>query len=244
MLCLLADVMRLMIIRLSVAPTGVLREDSEIYIGKQADGRVITVFEYAARETVFGDVGTVFCPNCAADGDEQPLSYLPEECRFVHEHVRRDCYQDHRTHEPDHPLLQQTAYRQLNNSTEYSDSEMEYSLPRLRSDNELWYDIGGKLIHDDDLAGSVIEVQHQSGDFYSRLYSRVKLAHRHNHGVYVIFTSSALYRQWFQRRLVKVKGTDATLGSYGRDSVDFGTMIRPDDDISVFQTKPSRTAGA
>lgn len=233
-----------MIIWLSIAPTDMPQEDSEIYIGKQANRTVITVFEYATKEMLFEDVGPIFCPNCAEDGDEQPLSYLPEECRFIHENVQRDCYQDHRTHEPNHPLLKQTAYRQLNNDPEFSDSTVEYSLPRQNNDNELWYDAGGKLTHDDDLAGCVVEVQHKSGDFSRRLYSRIKLAHHHNHGVYIVFTSSARYRRWFKRHLVKMKGNDATLGSYSRDQVDLGTMVRPSDEISVLQMESPRLTGA
>ena len=226
-----------MIIRVSVAPTSMSREDSEIYIGKKLDGTLITIFEYLEKVSQLDYPPVVFCPKCADNGEKQPLTFLAEEYRFIHKNIRRDCYQDHRTHDPDHPLTQQTVYRDFHNSRRFDYPDIEYSLDNQTNQSRLRYDIGAKLPHNPNLEGVVVEVQHRSGRFSSRLYRGLKTAHHRNYGVYVIFTPSASQQQWFSRRLERMKSDSVTVGSYNDDTVDLGTMIRPDDDLSVFKTK-------
>lgn len=213
------------------------REDSEIYIGQRGDGRLITIFEYVDRATNSDHPPEVFCVNCADEGEKQPLTYLPTKHRFVHINVNRDCYQDHRTHDPDHPLTQQTAYREFENGPQYQQPSLEYSLTRRRGDNKLYFDLGAKWASDADLVGVLVEVQHRSGCFSRRLYPRLRIAHYHNYGVFVVFTPTASGRQWFSRRLAQMKNDDVDIGSYTCDNVNWGAMIRPGDDISVFKTE-------
>lgn len=234
-----SDVMRSMIIRIELAPTHMRGEDSKIYIGKQSDGSLITVLEYAAMEAGLAQPVELVCPNCAKESEEQPLTYLPDEHRFVHQEVCRDCYQDHRTNERAHPLTKQTLLKILNNRDGYSQPEVEYPLNRWKGDSKLFYDVGVGLPNDDNLEGVLVEIQHQSGGFSSRLPSRIRLAQRRNFGVHVVFTPTASGRQSYRRRLTKMKGENARVGSFSRGTVDVGTMIRPEDDVEALKVESS-----
>lgn len=154
-----------MIIHAEIAPTNMRGEDSEIYIGKQSDGTIITVLEYAAMEAGLVQPMELVCPKCAKESEDQLLICLPNEHRFVHQDVCRDCYQDHRTNERAHPLTKQTMFKILNNMGGYTQPEVEYSIDRLRGDSKLFYDVRASLPYDDDLEGVGIEIQHQSGGF-------------------------------------------------------------------------------
>lgn len=234
-----------MIIRVGIATPNMSREDSEIYIGKQPDGTIMTVLEYAARDAGLNPPPKVSCPNCAADGEHQLLTYDSAERRFIHQDVIRDCYRDDRTHDRDHPLVQQTVYKRLHDDVRYEQADIEYPLTHSQNEHKLWYDVGAKFPYDDSLSGIVVEVQHQAGRFSTRLLSRVRIAHQQNHGVYVIFTPSASMRQSYKRRLTKLKGSRAQVGSYHMNSINLGTMIRPGDDLSILRPGEStfRTAG-
>lgn len=220
------------------------QEESEIYIARKQDGTLITVQEYAARQAGLNRPSPIFCPHCFSEADEeQPLTYDTEKCRFVHQRVWRDCYQDDRTTDRDHPLIQQTVFKQLKNDDQYSYTDIEFPLKRWNSCDQLSFDVGAILSEDTDLQGILVEVQHQSGTFSDRLYPRIKDAQKRNYGVYVVFSPSARYQQWFGKRLIKLKGLDARVGLYENGNVDLGTLIHPDDNISLLRTHSPRERG-
>lgn len=190
-------------------------EESEIYIARKRDGTIIAVTEYAAREAGLDKPAPVYCPHCFEEYDEeQPLTYSTKKRRFFHRNVRRDCYQDDRTKDRDHPLIQQTVYKQLKNDDRYSQSEIEYPLKRLENNLGKRFDIGAELTGDTDLQGVVVEVQHKCGNFSRRLHPRVSLAQNCNYGVYIVLSPSARYQQWLRRRMIQIKGSAAQPGSY------------------------------
>lgn len=230
-----------MIICSSVDTKSMAHEESEIYIARKRDGTLITVTEYAAREAGLSKPTPIFCPHCFEEDDEERLLiYDAEKRRFLHQGVSRNCYRDDRTEGRAHSLIQQTAFKQLKNDDCYSHSDMEYPVERWTNTTKLSFDVGAILPRDDDLRGILVEVQHQSGSFSRRLFSRVKLAQKRNYGVHIVFSPSARYQKWFGGRLIKMKGYGAQFGSYDSCKVDLGTMIRPEDDRNVLRTKSRR----
>lgn len=215
-----------------------VREDSEIFIARTLDGWITNVFEYGDSVAKTNHSPRIMCLNCFEEHKEtQPLRYVPEEGRFYHQKIHRPCYRDQRTKGNSHPLIQQTVLKQMRNSPQYSHSELEYPLKRYRGDNELRYDIGARLPRDDNLTGVVVEVQHQSGRFPPRLHPRTKTAHAHGYGIHIVFSSTARSTCWFKKQLSKMKGEDATFGTFDRSKVNLGSLIQPDDDISAFKVK-------
>lgn len=230
-----------MIIRVGMYTNSMAREESEIYIGRKPDGTLITVTEYAACEAGLDEPPPIFCQHCLDEHNEmQQLTYDAKKRRFLHRDVQRGCYQDGRTNDRDHPLIQQTVYKQLVNDDRYSQSKIEFPINRWNSNIKLNFDVGGMLPDHDSLQGVLVEIQHQSGTLSKRLFRRLRLAQKRNYGAYVVFSPSARYRSWYSGLFLQVKGYEAEIGKYKNGAVELGTMIQPEDDISALQRESLR----
>lgn len=212
-------------------------DESELYIARTPDGTILDVWDYVRGASHVDHSLGIYCPNCYDEHrEQQPVTYVPEEQRFIHQTIERDCYKDRREKDRSHGFLQQMVLQQFRNNPRYSQSEIEYALRRPRRENKLKYDVAALLPEEDDLKGIVVEIQHQSGRFNQRLPDRVKIAHQYNFGFYVVFSSHARGVQTFERRFSKVKDGTIDLGGYAGNHVSLGSMIRPGDDLTALKT--------
>ncbi|MCT9096960.1 hypothetical protein [Haloarchaeobius sp. HME9146] len=221
-------------------------ENSEIYIARRLDGQIVSAPEYTVECTGLSEEDRLlFCPNCYDQlGQMEPLEFIFEERRFIHTRVDRTCYQDYRTNDRDHPLIQQIVYKQLRNEPQFEESKIEYALKKSEKGSCNVFDVGAKLPESERIEGVVIEVQHQSAQFQSRLHSRVSIAQRHGYGFYIVFSPSGICRNWYEDKIRRIKGPSARVGKYDCGEVDLGTMLAPDDDISCLSRTGSQSGAS
>lgn len=173
------------------------------------------------------------CVSCLDDyGESQRINYVPEEQRFVHKHINRDCYRDSRERGRAHGFLQQMILKTVRNSPAYGESELEYSLRRPGTKGQFTYDVRADLPSSARMAGVLIEVQHASGNFNQRLKGRVEIAHHYEYGYAVVFSSYRRGAKVFLRRLAQIKQDDVALGVFSGGRPHLGSVIRPGDDLT------------
>lgn len=221
-------------------------EDSSIFVGTTIQGQYFTVSDYAAAEAAnIEALPVLYCPHCLEEkGEPQELVFHEgsEGGRFVHKSTDRDCFRDDRCKDRNHPLLVQTILAEWQNSDRHWDVELEYA---IRDNN---FDCGAK-VESGDLDGVVAEIQHQCSMFRKRIRRKIRVAHRHNHGIYVVFSPSSDDWTWFRNLLRRHFDGPANVGSYENGRLHVGTMISPGEidlldlarDSGVKNKQPSKT---
>lgn len=221
-------------------------EDSSIFVGTTIQGQYFTVMDYVGVEAAKIDTPPMlYCPHCLEEkGDLQELVFHEgsEGDRFVHKSTNRDCFRDNRCKDRIHPLLVQTILAEWQNSNRHWDVEPEYAI----QDNN--FDCGAK-VESRDIDGVVAEIQHQCSMFRTRIRRKIRVAHRRNHGIYVVFSSISDDRTWFRNLLRRHLDGPANVGSYENGRLHLGTMISPGEidlldlarDSGVKNKQPSKT---
>lgn len=195
-------------------------------MGTTIKGQYFTVSDYAAVEAANIEAPPVlYCPNCLEEkGDLQELVFHQgrEGGRFVHKSTNRDCFRDDRCKDRIHPLLVQTILAEWQNSDRHWDVEPEYTI----QDNN--FDCGAK-VESGDIDGVVAEIQHRCSMFRSRIKRKIRVAHRHNHAIYVVFSPTSDDQAWFRSVLRTHLDGPAHMGTYETGRLNPGTRISPAD---------------